>query len=94
MRQRLAEALHDDVAQTLTGIKLRLTRLGMDDLGDRREACEETLRLIDRANRAVRQLMRGLDPPESPPADLSAALRQIAEEADRKSTRLNSSHYS
>ena len=27
--------------------------------------------------------MRGLDPPESPPADLSAALRQIAEEASR-----------
>lgn len=75
-RQRIARELHDDTAQRLAGLLIRLRLARRTDDPERRE------RLLDEAREeilasaeAVRRIARGLRPPALEDAGLAAALR-------------------
>ncbi|CAN5737426.1 hypothetical protein BH23GEM3_BH23GEM3_19210 [soil metagenome] len=63
-RKRVARELHDDTAQTLAAllIRLRVAR-GVDDPGARENLLEEMRREIGNALEGVRRFARGLRPP-------------------------------
>lgn len=64
-RQRIARELHDDTAQRLATLILRVRQLAMQGDDDRRAALFEEVRqeIVDAAN-AVKRMSRGLRPPE------------------------------
>lgn len=75
-RQRIARELHDDTAQRLAGllIRLRLARRTEDE--DQRDRLLETARKeILEAAESVRRIARGLRPPALEDAGLTAAIR-------------------
>jgi len=80
-RQRIARDLHDDTAQALSGLVLRLQMARRLDDGERREALLQDMhREIRRASEGVHRILRGLRPPALTEAGLSAAIRAQARE--------------
>ncbi len=64
-RQRIARELHDDTAQRLATLMLRVRLLGMETDEDRRRfALEELREQILEAAEGVKRIARGLRPPE------------------------------
>lgn len=64
-RQRIARELHDDTAQRLATLMLRVRLLGMEPDEDRRSfALEELREQILEAAEGVKRIARGLRPPE------------------------------
>lgn len=64
-RQRIARELHDDTAQRLATLMLRVRLLGMESDEDRRRfALEELREQILEAAEGVKRIARGLRPPE------------------------------
>ena len=76
-RQRLAERLHGDVQQMLTGARLRLSALrqGKDE-APKLEAIEQ---LIDQAGDAIRAAVRDLSPPRLQEQGLVPALCELSQ---------------
>ena len=75
-RRRIARELHDDAAQRLSSLLIRLRLARRTDDPDRREALLDELReqLLESAE-MVRQIARGLRPPELEDVGLAAAIR-------------------
>ena len=75
-RRRIARELHDDAAQRLSSLLIRLRLARRADDPDRREALLDELReqLLESAE-MVRQIARGLRPPELEDVGLAAAIR-------------------
>lgn len=75
-RQRIARELHDDTAQRLAGllIRMRLARR-TEDAARRNELLEEAREEILEAAESVRRIARGLRPPALADAGLVAAIR-------------------
>ena len=75
-RQRIARELHDDTAQRLATLMLRVRLLGMEPDEDRRRFQLEELReQILEAAEGVKRIARGLRPPELEEVGLASALR-------------------
>ena len=75
-RKRIAQELHDDTAQRLSALLLRLRLLERDhDLGGLLEGFRSEL---SQSVEAVRRIARGLRPPEIEDAGIAAALRAHA----------------
>lgn len=81
-RQRIARELHDDTAQALSALVLRLQMARRMDEGERREALLREMHTeIRRTSDGVRRILRGLRPPALEEAGLTAAIRAQAREA-------------
>ena len=75
-RQRIARELHDDTAQRLATLLLRVRLLGMETDDDRRRFQMEELReQILEAAEGVKRIARGLRPPELEEVGLASAFR-------------------
>lgn len=74
-RQRIARELHDDTAQRLATLILRIRRLAMEDDAEAREALLEDVRaeVVD-ATDSVKRMARGLRPPEIEEVGLALAI--------------------
>jgi PAS domain S-box-containing protein len=78
-RKRLAAVLHDDVAQLLAAIKLKLPVLGeMDDPETRRQRVTELNELLKRAIRSTRSLTSQLSHPALYELGLASAIHWLA----------------
>ncbi|PKO80679.1 MAG: hypothetical protein CVU19_11015 [Betaproteobacteria bacterium HGW-Betaproteobacteria-13] len=83
-RRLLARDLHDDLAQTLAIVKIKLTSLeGSERRGVLKAALSEMEGLIDQAHRSVRSLMLHLSPPILGTLGLVPALEWLSEEMER-----------
>ena len=83
-RRLLARDLHDDLAQTLAIVKIKLTSLeGSERRGVLKAALSEMEELIDQAHRSVRSLMLHLSPPILGTLGLVPALEWLSEEMGR-----------
>lgn len=82
-RQRLAAAIHDEVAQTLGAIKmyLALMRREYPVAGER---IDEISSMVDEANQQSRAVMAELSPPALQRMGLAGALRWWAEEVKKR----------
>lgn len=81
-RKRLSVELHDEVGQSLTVMKLKITMLEKAlDLKQKelKKECEETLAYIDQVIKNVRRLCRDLTPSAIDDIGLTAALHWLAE---------------
>ncbi|MCG8468335.1 MAG: PAS domain-containing sensor histidine kinase [Gemmatimonadetes bacterium] len=75
-RQRIARDLHDDTAQALSALVLRLQMARRTEDGTRRdELLHEMHSEIRRTSEGVRRILRGLRPPALAEAGLTAAIR-------------------
>jgi len=75
-RRRIARELHDDTAQRLAAIQLRLRLLADESsLSDRAALLEEVREDLREAGEAVRRIARGLRPPALEDAGVVTALR-------------------
>lgn len=75
-RQRIARELHDDTAQRLATLMLRVRLLGLEVDPERRQLALEDLReQILQAAEGVKRIARGLRPPELEEVGLSMAFR-------------------
>lgn len=75
-RRRIARELHDDTAQRLAAILLRLRLLSAERTGpDRDRLLEEVRSELREAAEAVRRIARGLRPPALEDAGVAAAIR-------------------
>lgn len=78
-RQRIARDLHDDTAQRLASLLMRLQMARRSDDPDRREALLVEMRdEILQASEGVRRILRGLRPPALEEVGLVAAVRAHA----------------
>lgn len=75
-RRRIARELHDDTAQRLAGllIRLRLVRETGDD-GEREELLDQVREEVLASAESIRRMARGLRPPALQDAGLEAAIR-------------------
>ncbi len=74
-RQRIARELHDDTAQRLATLILRIRRLAMeDDTASRKALLEEVREEIVDAAEGVKRMARGLRPPEIEELGLTLAV--------------------
>ncbi|MFQ5535983.1 MAG: PAS domain S-box protein [Gemmatimonadota bacterium] len=74
-RQRIARELHDDTAQRLATLMLRLRVLAeVDDSAQRMRLAEDLREEILETAEAVKRIARGLRPPELDEVDLATAL--------------------
>lgn len=75
-RRRIARELHDDTAQRLAGllIRLRLARQAEDE-GERDEMLEQVREEVLASAEAIRRVARGLRPPALQDAGLGTAIR-------------------
>lgn len=75
-RRRIARELHDDAAQRLSSLLIRLRLARMEDDPERRDALLEEVReeLVDSAE-LVRRIARGLRPPALEDVGLATAIR-------------------
>jgi PAS domain S-box-containing protein len=74
-RRRIARELHDDTAQRLATLVLRVRRLAMEaDVDARHSLFEEVRREIIETTEGVNRMARGLRPPELEEVGLVAAL--------------------
>jgi PAS domain S-box-containing protein len=86
-RQRIARELHDDTAQRLATLILRIRRLAMEKNAKKREELLEDVRdeVVD-ATEGVKRMARGLRPPEIEELGLALAItahvRSLREGAD------------
>lgn len=86
-RQRIARELHDDTAQRLATLILRIRRLAMEEDPERRATLLEDVRdeMVD-ATEGVKRMARGLRPPEIEELGLDLAVtahvRSLREGAD------------
>lgn len=86
-RQRIARELHDDTAQRLATLILRIRRLAMEKSADKRGELLEDIRdeVVD-ATESVKRMARGLRPPEIEEVGLALAImahvRSLREGAD------------
>jgi two-component system sensor kinase FixL len=86
-RQRIARDLHDDTAQRLATLILRIRRLALEPDADARAALLEDIRdeVVD-ATEGVKRMARGLRPPEIEELGLALAItahvRSLREGAD------------
>ncbi|MEZ4472816.1 MAG: sensor histidine kinase [bacterium] len=80
-RARISRDLHDDLGQSLTGLRLRLTTLEalVPAEGPARRHVEAAMGAVDAAVEQVRHLAHGLRPPALDALGLPAALRAHAE---------------
>ncbi len=87
-RKRISRELHDELAQALTLIKLRVRRV-KDGLEGQQEAqkdeCELSLQYLDHVIRGVRHLSEELSPPIIDDLGLTAALRRLVDEFQKRS---------
>lgn len=75
-RQRIARELHDDTAQRLATLMLRVRLLGLEVDSERRQLALEDLReQILQAAEGVKRIARGLRPPELEEVGLAMAFR-------------------
>ena len=75
-RRRIARELHDDTAQRLAAILLRLRLLSAERMGpDRDRLLEEVRAELREAAEAVRRIARGLRPPALEDAGVATAIR-------------------
>jgi PAS domain S-box-containing protein len=81
-RQRIARELHDDTAQSLAALVLRLQMARRSDDPETRERMLRELHEdIHRASDGVRRILRGLRPPLLEESGLAAALRSHVKSA-------------
>ena len=79
-RRRIAQELHDDTAQLLSGIILRLKLLvEEEEFDERSRAGEEIREQVREAAEGVRRIARGLRPPALEDAGVVTALRGHAQ---------------
>ena len=80
-RARISRDLHDDLGQTLTGLRLRLTTLAsLTDVGESaRQQVEAAISAVDGGVEQVRRLAHNMRPPALDVLGLPAALRGHAE---------------
>ncbi|MGE5239658.1 MAG: PAS domain S-box protein [Chloroflexota bacterium] len=87
-RKRLSSELHDELAQALTLIKFRVRR-AKDGLQEQHEAerdeCELALQYINHVIRGVRHLSEELSPPIIDDLGLTAALRGVVDNFQKRS---------
>jgi PAS domain S-box-containing protein len=86
-RQRIARELHDDTAQRLATLILRIRHLALESASERREALLEEIRAeVVEATESVKRMARGLRPPEIEELGLALAItahaRSLREAAD------------
>ena len=75
-RQRISRELHDDTAQLLAGLLVRVRlAAGEENAGRRDEMLEELREGLHEASESVRRIARGLRPPALEDAGVVAALR-------------------
>lgn len=83
-RRSIAQDLHDDLGQTLSVIKLRLTSLDISDrtawTGDLTLQIQQLENMVDRANRSIHSLSIQLSPPMLYESGLVTALEWLSEE--------------
>ena len=90
-RQRISRELHDDTAQLLAALLLRVRLAGMEpDASERRKMLEELRLGLHEASDSVRRIARGLRPPALEDAGVVAALqshiRSLSENHDIRSS--------
>jgi len=86
-RQRIARELHDDTAQSLAALVLRLQMARRsDDVDKREQMLRELHEEIHRASDGVRRILRGLRPPLLEESGLVTALRAHAKSVLVEST--------
>jgi signal transduction histidine kinase len=84
-RQKLAEDLHDNLAQVLHVAKMKLAELRFGAGGDGQQLLfEEVDKLLGRANQSARSLSYQLSPPVLHELGLIAALEWLGEEMKRQ----------
>ncbi|MDP3252762.1 MAG: histidine kinase [Hydrogenophaga sp.] len=84
-RHRIALALHEDLGQRLSAIKMRLAGLfASTDRQGRAEEMVEVLGQIDHAVSSVRQITRDLRPPMIDDLGLGSAVEWLAQDAAKR----------
>jgi PAS domain S-box-containing protein len=85
-RKRLAEVLHDDLQQMLTGARYQLGALSrrVEDDGDSRQAIERIEGLIEQSAAKARTLSHELRPAVLEQSDLGPALEWLAKDLEQK----------
>lgn len=78
-RLRIAQELHDDLAQRLAALQVRARLVGQVGDENRDDVVEELQEEIRSASEQVRQIIRGLRPPALSELGLGAALRHEAQ---------------
>lgn len=74
-RKRIAQELHDDTAQRLAAIKMRLKSVSSGSLDDHQSVCDEIREEVGNIATGISQIARGLRPPELDQVGVAAAIR-------------------
>ncbi len=74
-RKRIAQELHDDTAQRLAALKLRLKSVSGGSLEDHVAVCDAVREEIGSVVTSISQIARGLRPPELDQMGVAAAIR-------------------
>lgn len=74
-RHRLSRELHDDIGQTLTALKITLEASRKSSSGRQAELLQQAVKITHLLTGSVRELARGLRPPQLDDLGLLAALR-------------------
>lgn len=77
-RLRIAQGLHDEVGQLLTGVLLQLDAVAVDEPAERQRRIDETKRAVRRAAEEVRRIAQELRPALLEHLGLVSALTELA----------------
>lgn len=83
-RQQAADKLHEDIAQTLAGCRMRLEGVSTQDPAEMRQAMQEICELLQQAMNDTRSVAMELGWPVFPEMTLRAALLRLSDQAERQ----------
>jgi PAS domain S-box-containing protein len=83
-RRHLARELHDEIGQTLTAAKINLDSIGRSVASDQTSRLNETITILDKLLRQVRQISLDLHPSMLDDLGLAPALRSLLDQQARR----------
>jgi PAS domain S-box-containing protein len=83
-RRHLARELHDEIGQTLTAAKINLDSIGRSRASDQTSRLNETITILDKLLRQVRQISLDLHPSLLDDLGLAPALRSLLDQQARR----------
>jgi|GEM_PF-1401342 len=83
-RRHLARELHDEIGQTLTAAKINLDSIGRSGASDQTSRLNETITILDKLLRQVRQISLDLHPSLLDDLGLAPALRSLLDQQARR----------